>query len=185
MAIRVKVRWIGTEEARKFFNELPLLATDRVLKSAGKKAVEPVRKEAIRLAPLGDAQKRAKLITPRKPIKEGIKTISTGSVRRNGGAIGLVSVGALRKNPYRAFHANFLEQYNFTMPGRKPGGWYAKMIMRSRSNRMWKKPPMPKRAFVQPAIRSKKNEVIRTYASEVDKAIIRLMKRHIRKGLYK
>ena len=188
MAIKIKVRWIGDKEAKEFFANLDLAVTDRVLKSAGKKAVEPVRQEAIRLAPLGDPIARSKLKIPRKPIKESIKTISTGSVRRSGGAIGAVSVGALRKNPYRAFHANFLEQYRFSMPGRKPGGWYAELIKRNLmrgNNKQWKKPPMPPRKFVQPAIASKRNEVINRYASEVDASIKRLMKRYLRKGIIK
>jgi HK97 gp10 family phage protein len=176
---------IGAVEAQRFFRQLPLQFQDRVLKAAFREASKPVADDASRRAPMQPATERLKKTRKAKggvrtvPLKQSIKTVSGGSINRTG-ALGTTRTGALRRKPYRAFHAQFNE---FGTGPRKPGGWYAELIKRSKMTRMWTQPKMPRQPFMEPAIQSKKPMVIKSVQQFVDKKTVALMKRLLKKGL--
>jgi HK97 gp10 family phage protein len=169
---------IGAKEAQEFFRKLPLEFQDRVMKAAHTAALKPMRERAAQLAPEGPAKQRQRAKQPRKKLKESIKTVSGGSLRRTG-EVGLVRTGALRRSPYRAYHAGFVE---FGTGPRKPGGWYADMIKRGSLLKQWKKPKMPAKPFMGPAIEQTRDQVRASVSSFVDKKTIALMKRLLKKA---
>jgi HK97 gp10 family phage protein len=165
----------GMPEAIRFFNSLSVFAQDTFMKSVMREASKPVRDQAIINAPLGPEKQRKRAKVQRRPLKESIKTVSGGSIRKTG-EVGLVRTGALRRNPYRAYHANFLEQYNFRISTRPAGGWYKKINPEGTTT-------MPKKAFMEPAIDQKSGEVEKRVAFAFEKKINELMKRYLRRGL--
>jgi hypothetical protein len=168
------VKWNGTQQAVRFFNSLTVFQQNAFWQSVNRDASKPVKEQAIANAPLGPAKQRARAKVARKPLKEGIKTVSGGSIRKTG-IVGLVRTGALRRNPYRAFHANFLEQFNFRITNRPAGGWYKKINPNGKTS-------MPRIPFMAKAIASKGSQTEKLVATSFDRKMTQLMKRYLKKG---
>jgi hypothetical protein len=196
MAIRLKVEWSGLDEIQKVLKLLPLDVQDSVMKSTHKKAAQPLIAQAIQNAPLGDANKRRlngrynKRGARTVPLKDSIKAVSGGSIQKSG-EIGAVRIGALRRQPYRAYHAGLVE-FGSKPGGRPPGGWYAQMQRRlkqflsraSGKKGAWKnggRTVMPSNPFMERSWNATKDVVLNAIGKITGDRITATLKRNLRK----
>jgi hypothetical protein len=196
MAIRIKVQWSGLDEIQKTLKLLPLDVQDSVMKSTHKKAAQPLVAFASNRAPLGDADKRRRngkynKTGPRTvPLKDSIKAVSGGSIQKTG-EVGVVRVGALRRKPYKAYHAGLVE-FGSKPGGRPPGGWYAQMQRRlkqflsraSGKKGAWKnggRTVMPANPFMEDSWKATKDVVLNAIGKITGDRITATLKRNLRK----
>jgi HK97 gp10 family phage protein len=190
MAVKITLQVLGLKELDELFKSMPLDVQDKILKEAHKRAAKPLINQASSNAPLGDPIKRQKNGKYAKggaravPLKESIKAVSGGSPRRTGD-LGVTRVGALRRSPYRAYHAGLVE-FGTRPGGRNPGGWYAEMQRKLKAiGKTWKnggKTVMKPNNFMGRAWDSTRDEVIDSISSFVAQRINARIKRFVRKN---
>jgi hypothetical protein len=178
MALRISIRTYGAKELEGLFKRMPLDFTDSVYKEAHRKALKPTVSAASALAPIQNAAERAYKTrfdvggVRTVPLKDSIKIVKGGSPEKTG-EIGLVRAGALRRRPYRAFHAPLVE---FGSRGtRKAGGWYANLGFKTQF-------PMPRKAFMRPAWESTRTQVLNSIAGFVTQRVNARIRKEVRRS---
>jgi hypothetical protein len=178
MAIRIDIRTYGVKELENLFRRMPLDFKDSIYKEAHRKALKPTAADAIGRVPVQNAAERAYKTRYDKggvrtvPLQDSIKIVKGGSPQKTG-EIGLVRVGALRRRPYRAFHAPLVE---FGSKGiRKAGGWYAKLGFKTQR-------PMPRKAFMRPAWDATKDKVLNSIAGFVTQRVNARIRKEVRRS---
>jgi HK97 gp10 family phage protein len=190
MAVKITLQVLGLKELDELFKSMPLDVQDKVLKEAHKRAAKPLIAQASQNAPLGDATKRQKNGKYNKtgartvPLKQSIKAVSGGSPQRTGD-IGVTRVGALRRAPYKAYHAGLVE-FGTRPGGRNPGGWYLEMQKKFGSVfKSWKnggKTVMKPNPFMQKAWASTQNQVVKSITDIVGQRIQARIRRFVKKN---
>jgi hypothetical protein len=178
MALRIDIRSYGAKELENLFKRMPLDFQDKIFKEAHRRALKPTLEKASSLAPVQNAAERAYKTrfdsggVRTVPLRDSIKTVSGGSPQRTG-EIGLVRAGALRRKPYRAFHAALVE---FGSRGiRKAGGWYAKLGFKTQK-------PMPRKAFMRPAWEDTKDQVLNSIAGFITQRVNGRIRKEVRRS---
>jgi len=178
MALRIDIRTYGAKELENLFKRMPLDFQDKVFKEAHKRALKPTVLNASSRVPVQNSAERAYKTRFNSggvrtvPLRDSIKTVSGGSPTRTG-EIGLVRAGALRRKPYRAFHAPLVE---FGSKGiRKAGGWYAKLGFKTQK-------PMPRTGFMRPAWEDTKDQVLNSIAGFVSQRVNARIRKEVRRN---
>jgi hypothetical protein len=177
MALKVDIKIYGVKELQRLFARMPLDFQDKVFKEANKRALKPTLANASARVPVQDAVERAKKTrydaggVRTVPLRDSIKAVSGGNPIKTG-EVGLVRAGALRRKPYRAFHAPLVE---FGSKGiRKAGGWYAKLGFKTQK-------PMPRTGFMRPAWEDTKDQVLNSIEGFVRDRINARIKKEVKR----